>query len=70
MNLSADQLQLLRDLDAKSVLLPDIYVRDKYEYRPQNGGIPNPHICELATDPLHLPSPSYYSPLRPPSTKS
>ena len=51
MNLSADQLQLLCDLDAKSVLLPDIYVRDKYEYPPQNGGIPNPHICELATDP-------------------
>ena len=50
MNLSNDQLLLIQELDTNSVLLPDKYVRDHYEYRHQNGGVPNPHICEPKTN--------------------
>ena len=51
MNLSNDQLLLIQELDTNSVLLPDKYVRDHYEYRHQNGGVPNPHIYEPKTNP-------------------
>ncbi len=44
MNLSEDQKLLFQELDGKPVLLPDNYVRLNYEYDPQNGGVPNPHI--------------------------
>jgi hypothetical protein len=49
MNLSEDQTQLLQELDGKPVLLPDNYVRRNYEYDPEYGGVPNPHICDPDT---------------------
>ena len=49
MNLSEDQKLLLQELEGKPVLLPDNYVRRKYEYDPRDGGIPNPHICDPDT---------------------
>jgi hypothetical protein len=49
MNLSEDQTLLLQELDGKPVLLHDNYVRRNYEYDPQDGGVPNLHICDPDT---------------------